>query len=188
VHQGSFLVCLFLDLIWQLQALFDEKGFVTVDSFGRILGFLGPLRKTRRKWIAWVTTLLAQPWFWGECSGTLAQSKLMVPNVPNGAFLIRFSRMDANFTLSYVHGGRVWHTRIVHAYGSAAYMLEGGKTEYSSLGAFVDALKQKGVVTNPCPGLVFLFASFFSLTLAGWPYEALFGNTKSEGGYAVLPL
>jgi hypothetical protein len=172
-----------------VQALFDEKGFVTVDSFGRILGFLGPLRKTRRKWIAWVTTLLAQPWFWGECSGTLAQSKLMVPNVPNGAFLIRFSRMDANFTLSYVHGGRVWHTRIVHAYGSAAFMLEGGKTEYSSLGAFVDALKQKGVVTNPCPGLVFPVSFFFAHTHSqGWPYEALFGNTKSEGGYAVLPL
>ncbi len=156
-----------------IKALFDEKGFVTVDSFGRILGFLGPLRKTKRKWINWITSLMAQPWFWGDCSGNLAQSKLMVPNVPNGAFLIRFSRMDANFTLSYVHGGRVWHTRIVHAYGSASFMLEGGKTEYSSLGAFVEALKAKGVVTSPVPG---------------WPYEPLFGDVKSQGGYAILPL
>jgi len=117
----------------------------------------------------------------------------MVPNVPNGAFLIRFSRMDANFTLSYVHGGRVWHTRIVHSYGSPNFMLEGGKTEYPSLGAFVEALKvskkkgvsfvfdfvflslvqAKGVVTQPC---------------AGWPYEPLFGSVKGQGGYAILPL
>merc|ERR1711991_1041793 len=144
-----------------IKALFDDRGTVSVGSFGRILGFLGPLRKTKRKWINWITSLLAQPWFWGECSGNLSQSKLMVPIVPNGAFLVRFSRMDANFTLSYVHGGRVWHTRIVHAYGSPSFMLEGGKTEYNSLGAFVDALKAKGVVSEPC---------------AGWPYEPLFGN------------
>ena len=97
----------------------------------------------------------------------------MVSNVPNGAFLIRYSRMDANFTLSYVHGGRVWHTRIVHAYGTAAFMLEGGKTEYDSLGKFVDALMAKGVVTQACQG---------------WPYEGLFGDVKSQGGYAILPL
>jgi hypothetical protein len=27
-----------------MRALFDEKGFVSVGGFGRILGFLGPLR------------------------------------------------------------------------------------------------------------------------------------------------
>lgn len=27
-----------------MRALFDEKGFVSVNGFGRILGFLGPLR------------------------------------------------------------------------------------------------------------------------------------------------
>jgi hypothetical protein len=110
---------------------------------------------------------MAQPWFWGDCSGSLAQSKLSVSNVPNGAFLIRFSRMDANFTLSYVHGGRVWHTRIVHAYGSASYILEGGRTEYNSLGAFVAALKEKAVVKEPCPG---------------WPFEPFFGSVKGQGG------
>lgn len=131
-----------------VKSLFEHQGHVDIQSFGRILGFLGPLRKTSKKWIEGITSLMSKPWFWGDCSGDLAQAKLKVGNVPNGAFLIRFSRMDANFTLSYVHGGRVWHTRIVHGYGSASYMLEGGKTEYNSLEVFVDALKEKKVVVD----------------------------------------
>jgi hypothetical protein len=47
------------------------------------------------------------------------------------------------FVCSTKKPGRVWHTRIVHPYGSASFMLEGGKTEYNSLGTFVDALKAK---------------------------------------------
>lgn len=110
---------------------------------------------------------MAQPWFWGECPGSLAQSKLSVSTTPNGAFLVRFSRQDANFTLSYVHGGRVWHTRVIHSYGSNNYILEGGKTEYNSLAGFVEALKDRQVVRDPC---------------SGWPFEAFFGNTKGQGG------
>jgi hypothetical protein len=52
-------------------------------------------------------------------------------------------------------------------------MLEGGKTENNSLGTLVDALKAKGLVTQPS---------------SGWPYETLFGDVKSQGGYAILPL
>merc|ERR1711991_1062366 len=49
-----------------MRALFDDKGHVSVRGFGRVLGFLGPLRKTPKKWIEYATALMSQPWFWGD--------------------------------------------------------------------------------------------------------------------------
>ena len=55
-----------------------------------------------------------QDFFWGDTSGPKAQKAL--GNKPEGTFLIRFSSKDSNYTLSFVGGKKIWHTRIIHPY------------------------------------------------------------------------
>lgn len=141
---------------------------VTLEHFGRILGFLGPLNA--KSWVPRVCQLMFQDFFWGETSGSKAQKSLGTKK--EGTFLVRFSSKGTNFTLSFVGGKKIWHTRIIHSYGSNKYALDGAPNKiYKSLPALINATKESGTIDEVCEG---------------GPYKDLFEDTLENAGYATL--
>jgi hypothetical protein len=99
---------------------------VRLASYGRMLGFFGPLDKVRvvvvvalsfphsllslqGSWLRGVLETFREPWFWGETSREVACQKLAAE--ARGTFLVRYASEDSYFTISYValnqHGKKV---------------------------------------------------------------------------------
>jgi len=152
-----------------LKVLFspNEKD-VELEHFGEILGFFSPLKKN--SWISSVCQLMYQDFFWGDTNSNKAQSAL--GKEPEGTYLIRFSSKGSNYTLSFVGGKKIWHTRIIHPYGEDKFALDGAPNKiYPSLLDLIKATKESGTINKVCPG---------------HPYKALFGESLDAGGYATL--
>ena len=152
-----------------LKVLFspDEKE-VELEHFGEIIGFFTKLSKN--SWITCVVQVMFQDFFWGFKSSSEAQSAL--GKQPEGTYLIRFSSKGSNYTLSFVGGKKIWHTRIIHPYAESKFALDGAPNKiYPSLADLIQATKDSGTIDRVCPGA---------------PYKHLFGESMEGGGYATL--
>lgn len=92
----------------ELFAVTGPRGeFVSIEKFGRVLGFL-PELKRGREWFANLENLCRQPWFWADTSSRDAY-RALVP-APSRSFMVRFSGQAPWFTVSFKDkGGNVLH-------------------------------------------------------------------------------
>ena len=152
-----------------MKSLFSpEEKNVSLESFGNIIGFFTPLKP--KTWVSNACQLMFQDFFWGDTSGPKAQKAL--GNKPEGTFLIRFSSKDSNYTLSFVGGKKIWHTRIIHPYAQNKFALDGAPNKiYSTLQDLIKATKESGTIDEVCEGN---------------PFKVLFGDTAENAGYATL--
>jgi len=147
---------------------------VRLATFGRMLGFFGPLEKGL--WLRGVLETFREPWFWGETSREVACQKLAAE--PRGTFLVRYASEDSYFTISYValnqQGKKeIFHTRVVHTYASTNYIIpttRAGSRTCASLAEVVQALRDgtSQLMHKPCPG---------------GPYATFFAETSVDSGY-----
>ncbi len=118
------------------------ENVVRLQDFGRVCGLLGPINSSFLKRLKAVSK---HSWFFGGCSTTQAEKILLASG--NKTFLVRFSSTGHNFTLSYVSGNKIWHSRIKKAEGVDSYELEGSNMVFESLEALVNfAVKTKSDV------------------------------------------
>ena len=169
----------------------DGQEEVRLATFGRMLGFFGPLDKVlacvrfclsltpknnKETWLPGLLETLREPWFWGETSREVACQKLAAE--PRGTFLVRYASEDSYFTISYValnqQGKKeIFHTRVVHAYASSNYVIpttRAGSRTCASLLEVVAALREgtSQLMHRPC---------------AGGPYASFFAETSVDSGY-----
>ncbi len=142
-----------------------DDSVVTLVDFGRMCGLLGPINRSFPKR---VKSLTKMPWFFAGTS-TADAEKLLLPQ-GSKTFLVRFSSSGCNFTLSYVNGGKVWHTRIKHEHDK--FELEGPNQVFDSLEAVVaSATKYKNDILAVAP-------------FAGSPFALLWQRQRNQvGGY-----
>lgn len=107
----------------ELFAVTTPQGeFVSLERFGRVLGFL-PELKRGRQWFQHVTDLCRQPWFWGDTSSRDAY-KALVP-ASSRSFMVRFSGQAPWYTVSFKEkSGQVLHRRIIRKYGDESVKFE----------------------------------------------------------------
>ena len=107
-----------------LDALFstteEGKKVVTLKKFGRILGFFPKFVPSQ--WLQYATSLCSETWFWGDTSSQEAERCLQKGI---GEYLVRYSSSENNYTLSYAVEDRIYHTRIIHPYGSVDFTVDG---------------------------------------------------------------
>jgi hypothetical protein len=125
---------------------------VTLVDFGRVCGLLGPVDDAFLKRLKKLTK---QKFFFAGLSTKASEKLLMDEN--EGVFLVRFSSSAANFSLSYVKGGKIWHTRIKHESAGNTYELDGTQQLFNSLSELIAvAIKSKFEnISTPCSGSVF---------------------------------
>ncbi len=142
-----------------------DESVVTLVDFGRLCCLLGPVNESFARRVKSLTKL---PWFFGGMS-TAEAEKLLLPQ-GNKTFLVRFSSTGANFSLSYVHGGKIWHTRIKHDGGK--FELEGTNQTFDALEAVVAfAMRSKNDLIAVPP-------------VSGNPFSLLWQRKRNQvGGY-----
>lgn len=139
---------------------------VFLEDFGRLCALMGPVTKDILKRVKRMTKLT---WFWGGTATKQAEKVLLARG--DGHFLVRFSSQGANFALSYVRDGKIWHTRIKHTAGGERFELDGTMQAFGSLEALMGSLIRNRYqkILTACPGN---------------PFEALWQRRKnSVGGY-----
>jgi len=144
-----------------LEALFattaEGKQVVELKTFGHILGFFPKFVPS--KWLEYVASICEKPWFWGNTSQVEAEQGLQKGK---GDYLVRFSSSLNNYTLSYAVEGRIYHTRILHPYGSLEFTVDGQTIKYKSLEDLLNSnMKMLGLNTPA----------------AGGPFSVLFSGT-----------
>jgi len=99
-------------------SLESGQQFVTIDHFGKMLDFFGPIRRggSKNQFLPHLKSIISQNWFHGEINTKEADTRLY--NKPPGAFLVRFSSSERGyFTISQRednHAGGLRHVRIKH--------------------------------------------------------------------------
>jgi len=126
----------------------DNKAYVHIETFGRMLQWFGPIHDPDAT--AWDCTILdcirrtlENKWFHGDV--TTQQAVTLLNGQPDKTFLIRFSSVDGYYTVSIINGRKILHMRIKHTPGDP-YVIEGD--EYTSLQDLVAGRQ----FTTPCPG------------------------------------
>ena len=150
-----------------LNSMGGDDNVVRLTDFGRLCGLLGPIDKTFLKRLK---ALTKQPWFFGGVSATEVEKLLLAQG--NKTFAVRFSSSTgtANFTLSYVAGNKIWHSRIMHEEGRNTFELDGTNQVFDSLEALVNFGKARN--------------DLLATPAAGGPFVALWQRKKnSVGGY-----
>ena len=145
----------------------STKGSVTLENFGRTVGFFFPLvpllqlKNTDVGWLRKVSFTVRQPWFFGDIDSDEAFKRLRIKN-KEGDFLLRFSKSGSNWTLSYIgQKNSVYHTRILHPPSSFTFTVEGkNASTFDSLQELVSYLKATELISNVCEGHP--FAAFFN--------------------------
>ena len=139
---------------------------VTLVDYGRLVGLLGPMDK---EFLKRMKRLMRNLWFFGGTSTSAAEKALLATQ--DGSFLIRFSSQPSNFTLSYVKGGKIWHTRIIHKASVERFELDGSGQILGTLELLVAAAVRSKYenISKPC---------------SNNPFEMLFKRKKNSiGGY-----
>jgi hypothetical protein len=136
---------------------------VTVEKFGRILEFFGPLQEGTA-FMDGIREMLQQRWFHGELDTVDAAARLN--GQPPGTFLVRFSNSHAGcFTISQVApDGIIRHTRVLHQVGRGV--------QYQGV-IFPRLIDLINTVCNPalaCPNYQFL-SIFLTSGHPGYPLE-----------------
>eukprot|EP01088_Endostelium_zonatum_P008835 TRINITY_DN21998_c0_g1_i1.p1 TRINITY_DN21998_c0_g1~~TRINITY_DN21998_c0_g1_i1.p1 ORF type:complete len:260 (+),score=22.42 TRINITY_DN21998_c0_g1_i1:3-782(+) len=101
-----------------------NTGFVTVERFGTILDWFGPI-DSKQGFLNKMHNILSREWFFGELEQTRAETKLLSSHMrqvrenkinPYGSFLIRISdsTVRRSYTLSWEKQGIITHHRIIH--------------------------------------------------------------------------
>jgi len=145
-----------------LEALFVERRVggivregelvVTMDKFGKILDWFGPLcafdSNKKLIFLDKITQLLRNSWFHGDLN--TKQAETLLSSSINGTFLIRFStNIPGIFTISKKSNGVISHQRILHPPGSGFCI---DNQQYDSVDELVMCNTEKLNLTNPCHG------------------------------------
>lgn len=136
--------------------LVKHNNCVTIEGFGNILKWFGPLQKddSGNNFLSNMQTLFTKKWFHGDISVTEAQTRL-TESEP-GTFLIRFSSNPGSYALSKViqNSGKeksIVHIRITHRPdGKYCFAVDDKVFEFNSLVELVE-LPQLGL-GNACSG------------------------------------
>lgn len=142
-----------IDWIKCLFASESHQNFVTLDQFGKIISFLGPMDED---FINRVKDTLSEPYFHGDISSKTSEQLLGVSSREIGCFLVRFSgNTKGAYCISKRNSDRVVKHIIVPYIPSRGFKI--GGTYYKSLRILIDSLKDKYGLTKPCPGSKFLW-------------------------------
>jgi len=152
-----------LSLVRCMELLFatEESGqnFVTIEHFGKMLDFFGPIRRngTKNQFLPNLKNILSQSWFHGEISTQEADAILYYKNP--GTFLVRFSSSERGyFTISQREdnqAGGLRHIRIKHPPQKDEYSVK--DTVYTSL---IELIEKEALMLNlkePCIGSSFSY-------------------------------
>jgi serine/threonine protein kinase len=153
-----------LSLVQCMEVLFatEESGqhFVTLEHFGKMLDFFGPIRREGSKnlFLPNLKNIISQNWFHGEISTQEADARLYYKNP--GTFLIRFSSSERGyFTISQREvdnqSGGLRHVRIKHPPLKDEYSVK--YTIYSSLIELIEKETTTLNLKEPCIGSSFSF-------------------------------
>eukprot|EP00013_Stygamoeba_regulata_P025087 CAMPEP_0177645050 /NCGR_PEP_ID=MMETSP0447-20121125/9037_1 /TAXON_ID=0 /ORGANISM="Stygamoeba regulata, Strain BSH-02190019" /LENGTH=607 /DNA_ID=CAMNT_0019147497 /DNA_START=249 /DNA_END=2072 /DNA_ORIENTATION=+ len=133
----------------------DGRGVVRMESFGKMLGYLGPLEVKRGGAIVEggflhrLEQLLSSQWFFGklDTEGAIANLKAKDP----GTYLVRFSSQPGWFSISSVSPSKeIKHYRIRHKPAGRTFAVEGQETTYSSLIELIEKASGHAMLTTPC--------------------------------------
>jgi len=128
---------------------FGEE-IVTLEHFGRIIGFFPPLVNAGDgKWGSSVLEMCSERWFWGDSSRIEVDHYLRLS--PAGSFVVRFAN-QASFRLSIrCQDETTKHIVIRHRYESLKYSVKGvielEEKEFASLRSVAEAVA--GVIGLP---------------------------------------
>ena len=147
----------------------QKEDVVNIETFGRVLGFLPPLRKG---FFMAIVDLCRQPWFWGGTEAKAAY-KALVP-ARSRSFMVRFSSAPPNVTVSFKEkGGNILHRRILRQVDESTCVFENG-----------DMCSR---ATQPFKSLPHLVEEMKSIMhwkdLPGGPFSWIFNEPGQDGGY-----
>ncbi|KAL6077557.1 serine/threonine-protein kinase STY13 [Balamuthia mandrillaris] len=148
----------------------EKKNLVKMEDFANMLCWFGPLEEGKDgvAILQRITTLLAQPWFFGFFSAAEAERALNKQR--KGTFLIRFSSKEpGSYSISVLDASArsklaVKHYRVSHSPGTG-YTI--GNIECKSLEDIVTRYHKELGLKVSCPGS---------------PYLSLFQKTEPEAG------
>lgn len=160
--------------------LVSHKNSVSLENFGRIVGYFFPLvpilnlKSTDAVWLRKVSFTVKKPWFFGDIDKDGAFKQLKKQN-REGDFILRFSNGGSNWTLSYIgQKNKVFHTRVIHPPSSIHFTMEGkNASTFDSLEELVSSLQSTELISQVCEGS---------------PFESFFTEASQlvEQGYAEL--
>lgn len=147
--------------------LMSERGgeeMITSEQFGDILNWFGPLVDAdgKSRFLERITDILSHASFHG--SVTAARAQELLHGHPVGVYLIRFSSLHGQYTVSYSTEKGINHTRITH---HRTRGFEFRNQYYETLHSLVEAITPTLRLSTPCPGSKYrpLFAKRAPVTL-----------------------
>lgn len=155
------LECLKALLIETSKGESREDFVVTLENFGNVLAWFGPIVDFHLKRVILLDTIhsiLSQPWFHGDIGQSDAEQRLQGRG--DGTFLIRFSSIVGCYTVSKIQGRVLSHQRIIHKPGSG-YSIN--YHTYNTLPELIQSSKNELGLTQSCPGSRFssIFKAYF---------------------------
>lgn len=152
--------CLHMVLTEQSKFLMGNKEAVSLDKFGKILSWFGPLIAPNKKvqpMFQKVYETLKENWFHGDINTQEAEERLKDREV--GSFLIRFSSVAGCFTISSLNKEKkIIHQRIAHVAGEGFHFWS---KKYDNLEDLIKAEREKHLFLSPCTGNK--YASLFAV-------------------------
>eukprot|EP01091_Cochliopodium_minus_P017190 TRINITY_DN6667_c0_g1_i2.p1 TRINITY_DN6667_c0_g1~~TRINITY_DN6667_c0_g1_i2.p1 ORF type:complete len:387 (+),score=101.13 TRINITY_DN6667_c0_g1_i2:342-1502(+) len=133
-----------------LKELFCKNNTVSLENFGKVIGFFFPLtpvsemKISEATWIKKVVNIVKQSWFFGDLDKDDA-FKIAKKTNRIGDFLLRFSSGGSNWVLTYVgQKNSIYHTRILHPHASDSFTMEGrGATTFKTEQLGLDLCRSK---------------------------------------------
>jgi len=134
----------------------DHRDVVSIEEFGNILKWFGPLEKDTKgdNFLTTMQILFTKKWFHGDIS--LPESQTRLTGSESGTYLIRFSSNPGSFALSKMIENSnqervIVHVRIQHKPGGKySFVLDDQSYEYDSLTDLVKAPELQ--LGNACSG------------------------------------
>ena len=148
----------------------SSEDMVSMEHFGRMMDWFGPIRKDARALIlSRIREVLKRPWFHGDIPTSETETRIMTREV--GTFLVRFSNSAPGvFAISKVAAPlKVNHLRVsreMDAQGNSKFRL--GSHTADSLDALIDLVANDYQLLVPC---------------ANAPYAYLFAAQAPIGSY-----
>jgi len=139
----------------------NNEESVSLDQFGKMLDYFGPIRRggSKTQFFSNFKNILSRPWFHGGIS-TDETGSILNKSIP-GTFLVRFSSSErGSFTISISleDGGKIQHVRIKHPPLKDEFSININNTEkYSSLTDLIEQETVPLVLKEPCSGSKFTY-------------------------------
>lgn len=148
----------------------NEAETVTMKTFGRLLGWFGPLEVPHREnaFLCRIEKVLQEPWFHGNVNARNTENLLRIQTP--GTFLIRFSSSHKNsFCISKVSANKVIKHIVVPYVARKGFKID--NQYYDTLPLLVDAKSESFFLKYSCPGSKYT-----------WLFET---DVAGIGGYGV---